>query len=86
MQKSHEDRVCELRSLYEARIVELNARVEDLRSLVFSPVPTGEGNPILEEADKILTQNDMMLPANEDFSDEELRERDAIFSGEHENL
>lgn len=58
----------------------LEQQVADLKRLVFTPqnqdVPAH-----LEEADRVITQNDRGTPLPSEFSEAELKEQDQIFSG-----
>jgi hypothetical protein len=95
LRKTHEKALQELHDHYREVIrgylgqIDLqHERIQDLRSLVFSPTRADSIPPVLEEADKIITQNEGDFPAMEDdqLSQAELRERDLIFSGAYDEV
>ena len=70
----------------EAQISQLRDHIKDLRSLVFAPT-TSQPTPVAREADAILTPvNDSPVIEYSEGAEDELRERDRIFSGEFEEV
>jgi hypothetical protein len=75
-----------LRQGYLARIGALEAHIDDLRKLVFSPTRADVIPAAHEEADLVITQNEPILPSEDEMraQDDILREKDRIFSGNYD--
>lgn len=80
-------RISDMQKLYEARIVELNLQISDLKKLIYSPTSATDIPLVTLEADAIISQKDEVIEFNsEDISetDKMIREADRIFAGSYE--
>lgn len=79
-----------LKESHEREISALLAQIADLRSFVFSPTRANDIPAALAEADAVLTQNEPHVPEaqtdEEKEIDNELRERDRLFSGNFDEI
>ena len=78
-----EENIRNLQEAHQREVAALTERIADLRSLVFSPTRADIIPEVQLEADSIITQND---PGMDEEADEELRERDRLFSGAYEDF
>lgn len=77
----------ELRQLYHSHLQTLEARVEDLKALVFSQTSASNIPLVHLEADAVLSQKDEVTEIDEEEVQKQdfiLRERDRIFSGSYD--
>lgn len=87
LQDKHEAEKEELRQLYFAHLQTLEARVEDLKALVFSPTSSSNIPIVQLEADAVFNQRDEVLEIDKEEMEKQdfvLRERDRIFSGSYD--
>lgn len=73
-----------MKEMYESRLTEMRARIEDLRSLVFSSSSASNIPLHSMEADAVLSGRDevLLLHANEQ-AEEVISERDRLLSGQY---
>lgn len=77
----------ELRQLYHAHLQTLEARVDDLKALVFSSTSASNIPLVHLEADAVMSQKDEVTEIDEEEVQKQdfiLRERDRIFSGSYD--
>lgn len=82
------DQQAMMREGYLSRVLALEDHISDLKKLVFSPTTANYIPELHEEADKILTQNEVYIPTDEELkeADDILRERDRLFSGSYDEI
>ena len=82
-------RISELTKLYEARISDLNAQIEDLKKLAYSPTSATDIPLVAREADAIISLKEEITeidPEELSEGDKIISEANRIFAGTYEEF
>lgn len=84
LKSTHNQFVKLLTEQYEARIAVLQDQISDLRRMVFTPTSSTDIPLVAREADAIITGNSDVPLLPDEAAINEMREFDAVISGEYD--
>lgn len=85
LKSTHEKLMSLQREHYEAALVTLHERIDDLRKLVFVEKPTWEQEHPIRVANAVLDGQEVM-PDEDERREQEMREANRILSGAYDNV